>query len=244
MIVSSEAELPVAKPAIPPALTALVAPDVGMERQAKLGGVWFSLIVAMVCALLSASAQSLRVDAREATLKRAEMQGNLQNMSDKQIEDDTRQSERVFVVTKIAGAAVEGPLWLGLSCLGLLALSWFLKGRIVGSAVGPVAAATLLPGAVANLLDAITAFRHSQLPLQGAMLSPRNLNAVLATLGHPLMPPWQKLGNAFDFFSLWTALLMGFGVVWAGQVPVRRALIGTMVAWVLWRLVTNVATGG
>ena len=55
--------------------------------------------------------------------------------------------------------------------------------------------------------------------------------------------PWAKLGNAFDFFSLWGAVLMGYGVASAGEVPLKRAMIGTLCAWLCWRLLTNVAGG-
>jgi hypothetical protein len=38
--------------------------------------------------------------------------------------------------------------------------------------------------------------------------------------------------------------MMAFGVAATGDIPVRRALIGTLVAWVCLRLLTNVAIGG
>jgi hypothetical protein len=58
------------------------------------------------------------------------------------------------------------------------------------------------------------------------------------------MGPWLKLGNALDFFSLWAALMMGYGVAAAGRVPRRTAVVGTVVVWVCYRLLTNVALGG
>jgi hypothetical protein len=245
VIVSNEAELPPAHAkAVPPALLALLAPDTGMERQAKVGGVKLAFLIAFGCALLAGGMQAWRVDARAATLQRLEKQGQLQNMSDRQVADETRNAERVFQVTRIAGAAADAPLQLGLTCLVVLGLGWFLKGRVKGSAVAPVAAATLLPGAIANLLDAVAAFRHSSIPAQGAQLAPRTVSALFAVFEHPLMGPWAKLGNALDFFSLWAALMLAYGVAFAGQIPVKRALIGTMVAWVCLRLLTRVATGG
>jgi hypothetical protein len=244
VIVSTDAELPATGKTAPPALVALIAPDTGMERQAKVGGVKFAFIIAFVCALLAGAAQAWRVDAKESTLRKLEKQGGLQNMSDRQIEDETRTGERVYQVMRVAGAAVEAPLGLALGCLAVLGLGWFLKGRIKGSAVAPVAAATLLPGAIANLLDAVAAFRHSSLPPEPTLLAPRTVSALFEVFGHPLLGPLGKLGNAFDFFSLWAALMLGYGVAFAGQVPVRRALIGTMVAWVCLRLLTKVAAGG
>jgi len=244
VIVTSEAELPAAGRALPPALLALVAPDAGMERQARTGGVKLAFIIAFVCALLAGGAHSLRVDAKDATLQRLEKQGGLQNMSDRQIEDETRTAERIFVVARVARGAFEAPLQLGLTCLAVLGLGWFLKGRVKGSAVAPVAAATLLPGALANLLDAVAALQHAVLPPGPAELSPRSLSGIFAVLGHPLMGPWLKLGNTFDFFSLWAALMLGYGVAHAGQVALKRAMWGTMIGWVCVRLLTQVAMGG
>jgi hypothetical protein len=107
-----------------------------------------------------------------------------------------------------------------------------------------VAAAVLLPGAVANLLDGITALRQASLPAGPVSLAARNVSGVLAAFGHPLSGAALKLGNAFDFFSLWAAVLMAFGVAAAGDVPTRRALIGTLGAWVCLRLVVAVAMAG
>jgi hypothetical protein len=215
-----------------------------MELQAKLGGVRLPLLVAMACALLAGGMQAYRVDGHAVTLQKLEKGGQIQNMSDRQVEDETKSTERIYMVARVAGAAVEAPLQLGLTCLAVLGLSWFLKGRIKGSAVAPVAAATLLPGAVANLLDAVAAFQHASLPPGPSLLAPRSVSALFAVFGHPLMGPWLKLGNVVDFFSLWAALMLAYGIVFAGQLPARRALIGTMVAWLCLRLLTQVATGG
>jgi len=215
-----------------------------MERQAKIGGVKFSFLIALICSLAAGGAEAWRVDAKASTLAKLEQEGSLQTKSERQIEEDTRNAERVYQVTHIGAAAVAAPLDLGLGCLAVLGLGWFLKGRITGKAVAPVAAATLLPGAVANLLDAITALRHSVLPPEPTLLSPRTLSAVLEVLGHPLTGAASKLGGAFDFFSLWSAVLLGFGVAAAAKLPLKRALVGTGVAWICFRLITRVAVGG
>jgi hypothetical protein len=137
---------------------------------------------------------------------------------------------------------VRAPLLLG--ALAIVVLVWFLRGRVKGRGVFPVAAAVLLPGAVANLLDGITALRHESLPARSAVLAPRNVAAVVAAFGHPLSGAALKLGNVVDFFSLWAAVLMAFGVVAVGEVPTRRALIGTLCAWLCYRLVVAVALSG
>jgi hypothetical protein len=158
--------------------------------------------------------------------------------------DEVHSAERVYQVIQIAKGVVGVPLQLGLACLALLVLAWFFRGRVKGSAVVPVAAATLLPGALANLLDAVSAFRHATLPPEGVPLSPRSLSAVLTLFGRPLMEPWSRFGNALDFFSLWAALMMGYGVVAVAKVPKRTAVIGTLLAWTCYQLLTHVATGG
>lgn len=224
-------------------LALLFAPDRAMERQARVGRVVWLFLFAWVCALLLGAALAVRVDARPTTLKKLDSNGQLQSMSDRQIADETRNAERFAQVVSVAKGVVGPPLQLGLGCASILVLTWFLRGRVKGSAVVPVAAATLLPGALANLLDAASAFRHAAIPPDGVPLTPRSLAAVLTLVAHPIPDPWSKLGNALDFFSLWSAMMLGFGVAAAGQMPKKRALIGTLVAWVCYRLLTHVAVG-
>jgi len=108
-----------------------------------------------------------------------------------------------------------------------------------------VAGAVLLPGAIANLLERIHGAaadlaaggsRDARAPAIWARCSPRS--------GTPLSGAALKLASAFDFFSLWAAVMMAFGVAAAGDVPTRRALIGTLCGWVCLRLGAQTAMGG
>ena len=230
---------------VPPAAVALVAPEVGMERVARAGRVRGPLLVALSCALLSAGAGVLRVDAKDSTLRAMEKAGELQSSSDRQVEDNTRSAERIYLVKRVAGALVEPPLQLGLLCVAIFGLSWFLRGRSEGRAVPPVAAAALLPGAIANLLDAGATFQHVAIAPDGPAALPRTLAQFWTQLAaHPAAPSVMKLLSVFDIFSFWTALLVGFGLIAAGHVPQRRALAGTLIAWLCLRLLTQVAAGG
>lgn len=222
----------------------LFAPDRAVDAQARVGRTLGLLLVAWVCSLLLASALAFRVDARSETLRKFDASGELRTMSDRQISDETRKADRLFQVASIAKGVVVPPLLLGLNALALLGLVWFLRGRVKGRAVGPVAAAVMLPGAIADLLDAASAFRHAVITPGDVVLSPRTLGAALALAGHPLSPPWSKLANVPDIFSFWAAVLMAYGVSAVGQVPKRRALIGTVIAWLCYRLLTQVAIGG
>src|SRR5207248_4924284 len=172
--------------------------------------------------------QVARIDSREATLRKLDQGGQLQTMSDRQVEDETRNADRLYQVVTSAKGLFEAPAFLLLGGLGVVVLVWFLRGKVKGRAVFPVAAAVLLPTAVANLLDAFTALRQASLPVGAVVLAPRNIAAIVASLGHALPMPWAKLGNAFDFFSLWGAVLMGYGVASSGEVPLKRAMIGSL----------------
>jgi len=230
---------------VPAAALALVAPDVGMERVARKGRVRGPLLVALACALLSAGAGVLRVDAKDATLQAMDKAGELQTSSDRQVEDNTKSAERVYLVTRFAGALVQPPLQLGLLCVAIFGLAWFLRGRSEGRAVPAVAAAALLPNALANLLEAGATFQHAAIAPDGPPALPRTLADFWTLLaGHPAAAPAMKLLSVFDIFSFWTALLVGFGLVAAGHVPQRRALAGTLIAWLCLRLLTQVAAGG
>lgn len=241
-MVSSESHLK-ASASLPVALFALVAPDAGMERQARSGAAGPALLLAFCCALFSGFAQASRVDARAATLEKLETAGTLKDLSEKQIDDETRGAERLLQVLRVGGGLVEAPLALGLYALSLVVLVWFCGGRLSGSAVLPVAAAALLPGALANLLDGASALRQAALP-PGAQLAPRTLAAAAAALGHPLAGAALKFASGFDFFSLWAAVLLGYGVAAAGGLPARRALLATLAGWVCVQLVIHVALGG
>lgn len=226
------------------ALSLLFASDRAMDLHAKVGRARWFFLVAWLCSLLLGAVLAYRVDARATTLRQLDASGELKNMSDRQIAEATTSAERVAQVSHIAKGVVRVPVQLGMACVAILFLCWFFRGKVKGSAVVPVAAITLAPGAVANLIDAITALRRASIPPDVGSFSPRTLSDALALAGRPLMPPMIKLGNALDFYSLWAAVILAFGIVAVGQVPRRTAVIGTLIAWICVRLLTNVATGG
>jgi hypothetical protein len=229
----------------PAAAIALVAPEIGMERVARTGRVRGPLLIAMMCALLSAGAGILRIDAQDATLRAMDKAGELQTSSDRQVEDSTKSAERIYAVKRVAAALFEPPLQLGLLCVAIFGLAWFFRGRTEGRTVPAVAAAALLPLAVANFLDAIATYQHQAITPDGPPSLPQTLaDFWTAIAAHPAPLPVMKLLSAFDVFSFWSALLVGFGLAAAAQLPRRRALTGTLAAWLCLRLLTHVAMGG
>lgn len=244
LVEKSEAREPLSGSWIGAPFELLFAPDRGMVRQALVGKARWFFLFAWLCSILLGVATAYRVDAHASTLRKLEESGELKDMSDRQIADETKNAERVAQVTSIAKAVAGTPVHLGAACVSILFLAWFFRGRIKGSAVVPCAAPTLLPAALANLVDAVAAYRHPTIPPEGIPLGPRTLSAALEMMGKPLMGPAMKLGSALDFYSLWAAIMVGFGVAAAAQVPRRTAVTGTLVAWICYRLLTNVAVRG
>jgi hypothetical protein len=225
----------------PSPLGVLVAPDRGMERQARVGRARWFFLIAWLCSILLGAAIAYRLDATSSTLKDLDRGGQLATMSDRQVVEAVAKASRIAQVASVGKGIAATPIELGLLSLAVVGLCWFLRGRLSGRAVAPVAAAALVPGAIANLVDAVTALRHVALPAGGAPLAPRTLSAMLTALGHAPAGPWLKLGNAADLFSLWAAILLGFGVAAAGRLPKTRALVGALAGWICLQLVTRVA---
>src|SRR5258708_29145100 len=153
-----------------------------MDRQARVGTARLPFLVAFAGAVLAAFAQAYRVDSREATLKKLEQGGQLQTMSDRQFDDETRNANRLYQVMRIGQGVFEAPVFLGLGSLAVAGLVWFLRGKVKGRPAVPVAAAALLPGAIANLLDAVSAWKHATPPPTAPLLPPRYVSAVPAAI--------------------------------------------------------------
>jgi hypothetical protein len=229
---------------IPAMLVALIAPDLGMERVARSARVAAPLLVAFACSLAFAAAEVARVDAVQATLRELDAQGKLKDLSDQAIADQTTSAERAFAVKRVALAAIRPPLiWAG-SLVGLYVLVWFLRGRSSAGGLRAVAAASLLPHALADLLGAGATWLAARLPIDHAPLVPRTLADLLVARGMEAPFAIQRLAGALDFFSLWAALLLGFGLGPAAQLPRGRALGAVLLSWLLFRLLTRVALAG
>jgi hypothetical protein len=229
---------------IPALLVALVAPDLGMERVARSSRVAAPLLLALACSLAFGAAEVARVDAVQATLRELDAQGKLKDLSDQAIADQTTAAERAFAVKRVALAAIRPPLlWAG-SLAGLYLLVWFLRGRSSGGGMRAVAAASLLPHAIADLLGAGATWLAARLPIDHAPLVPRTLADLLVARGIEAPFALQRLAGALDFFSLWAALLLGFGLGPAARLSRGRALGAVLLTWLLFRLLTRVAFPG
>ena len=229
---------------LPLPLEATLLPDAGMPRAARMSRARGPLLFALICSLAWGVALAAQVDARDVTLRELDMQGKLPTLSDRQIEEAQRTSERGFMVKKLAIAAVEPPLMLLASALGLFALSWLLRGRSQAGQVFTVSAWALVPAALGDLVEAAATLLRGSISPEAGPITPRTFAALAEALGHAASGPAAKLLGAIDVFDLWGVVLLGFGFAAAAQLPTRRALTGTLIAWVCYRLLRFVAIGG
>jgi hypothetical protein len=241
---TTEAQMEGARMRLPLAAEALLLPDSGMRRAAKMGRVRWALAFVTACSLALGVAQSLNVDARESTLRELDQQGKLATMSDRQIDDAQKQSERSFIAKRSAQRVVFPPLGILFTGLGLFALSWFLRGRSEAGQIFVVAAYSKIPSAFAYLLEMSATLLRGRLSPDSPPLLPSNFGDIATAFGLHLAGPLAKVLGAFDVFDLWGAVLVGFGLAAAAQLPTRRALTGTLIAWVCYRLVRFVVLGG
>ena len=238
------AEAGAAPQRMPLAVAALFLPDAGMPRVARIGRVRYALLFAMVCSIGLGVAQASRVDARASTLQQLEMQGKLPSMSDRQIEEAQKATERVYMVKKIGLGVVEAPFLMLLGAVGLFVMTWFLRGRAKGSEILTIATYGLLPGAIANAFEAGSSLLAPLVKPDAPGFVPRTLAALATAFGQNVSGPAAKVLGAIDVFDLWGAAMVAFGLATAANLPVRRAVIGTLVGWLCYRLVRFVAIGG
>src|SRR5690349_15302671 len=94
------------KERVPSPFALLFAPDRGMERQARIGRTIYLLGFAWLSSILLGVALAMRVDAQSSTLRKLEMSGGLQSMSDRQLADEIHSAERISQVASIAKGAL------------------------------------------------------------------------------------------------------------------------------------------
>jgi hypothetical protein len=96
-----------------------------------------------------------------------------------------------------------------------------------------------LPLAVRSLIEAAAAFRQES-------VLPQHLGKLVEAgwpfdLQHPLA---VRLLTGIDLFTLWSFVLLGFGLAAAASIRRRRAFIALAVATTVYLLITQVILGG
>lgn len=229
---------------------AILVPDrrVGVEVAAARYG-WPFLAVVLAAAL-AALAIGARLDlgpeviaenagARPVAVTSAEQAPGVEVKTDREIAEETAQRTAVKRVMLGLDAGLETPIRVL-----FLALAIFLLGRYVGGApTGPraLAAAALvsLPGAIRSLVTALAAWHQPSLGSKdvGELLAAARLPV---PAGHPGLE--RLLGNV-DVFTCWSAVILGFALAAAADLPRTKAFVAAAVGFVLYLLVTGLIMG-
>ncbi len=222
----------------------LFAPDRGMERHARVGRALRFFLFAWLCSILVGAATAYRVDARSSTLRKLEMSGQLQTMSDRQVADETHNAERVAEVASVAKGVVGAPLQLG-SASSCAAGAHLVSARACQGECGG-----------ARRRDHPPSGRPRQPPRRRLCLSPRGAAARRRT---------ARATNVGGYFTILRPSIDGplaqaeqccrlLLAVGGGDDGLRRGrgranteaarAPGTLIAWICYQLLTRVAMNG
>lgn len=181
------------------------------------------LILALFTAL-SGVAVAMKVDASRLVLPKMEMTGELAKATEREVEEEIQQAQRVAIVSSVAKGVFVTPLWVLLLAVALKVTAWLLGRKATFIACFTAAALSLLPVALFHGIELVSALRQDTLsPKMAELLVPSSLAAFKA--GGP--PKLERVFRAIDIINLWSALLLGLGFSAATKwSPWKGALLG------------------
>ncbi|MEW5737662.1 MAG: YIP1 family protein [Myxococcota bacterium] len=183
-----------------------------------------AVLVLALCTALSGVAVALKVDASRTVIPKMEMSGELAKATEREVEEEIEQAQRVAIVSSVAKGVFVTPLMVLLIAVALKFTSWLLGKKALFVACFTAAALALLPVAVFHAVEFFAALRQDT-------LSPRMAEALVPTSVAQLKgdgpPKLQRVLGTLDVVNLWSALLLGLGFAAATKgKPWRGALVG------------------
>jgi hypothetical protein len=231
-------------------LAAILFPGRRVGVEVAAGRYGWPFLYVVVAAALAAVAIGARLDlepevlaenarARPAVVTGVDQGPGVEIKTDREIAEDTAQRTAVKRVMLGLGAGLGTPARV----LGL-ALALFLLGRYVGGTPTmprSLAAAALvaLPGALRSLVTALAAWHQPS-------IGTRDIDALLASARVPVPaghPGLERLLGGVDVFTLWSAVILGFALAAAAELPRTKAFVAAAVGFVLYLLVTGLIMG-
>ncbi len=177
---------------------------------------WPVLLLSVATAF-SGACFALRWNAAPTIIQGLEASGQLKGMPEADLADQIQQAQRLKLVTSIAGGLVLPSLMVLGIALVLLLLAWLLGKKGTFNSFFTAAAVGTLPLTLSRLLYGLVALVQPSLSESRAQTL---LPSSLASVFHAQSPKLMRLLTSLDFFSLWSALLMGVG--FATVVGLRR----------------------
>ena len=219
---------------------ALVDPVDGVAAAVE-GRRWALPMVALaLCASLAGAAGALRWDPTSTVVSEMAEKGELARASEREVQDGIQQAGRIRLVAGISGG-VTTPLTLLFIAVALKLAAWLLGAKAPFGKCFTAAAVAMLPIALYHLLFAVVAFHQLGVTLaQAKTLVPSSLLA----LSPDAAPKLARFLGAVDFFSLWSAALLGLGFAQAAEMKKGRALVVGFVLYAMYAAVFLVALPG
>lgn len=185
-----------------------------------------ALLLLSVFTALSGVALALKVDASRTVIPKMQMTGELAKATEREVEEQIEQAERVGIVSSVAKGVFVAPLWVLLIAVALKLTAWLLGKKATFVACFTAAALSLLPVALLHAIELVAALRQASLsPKMAEVLVPTSLAALKG--GGP--PKLQRVFGALDVVNLWSALLLGLGFAAATRWKAwKGALLGVV----------------
>ena len=201
---------------------------------------WVLPVVLLALALAaSGAAIALRTDASRGVISKLSESGELSKKSEREISEAVEQAQRVALVAGV-GRGVLVPMGVGLLAIALRIVAWLLGRETSMGACFSAAAVAMLPIALFHLILGAAAWSQAVVtPTLVPSLVPSTLSALITK-----SPPISRVLDAFDFFNVWSAVLLGLGFGVATKLRAPLAVALGLFLYVLFAAVVIVAIPG
>lgn len=223
-------------------LMALLLPDRGMPSAVfrERGGA--ALLVVILCAGLSAFVLGSRIDTTSTVLQgetmRMQMQGpGAEARSDRELQEEIDKSRSMAQVTM--GLVAGG--WVPLQVL-LMTLGWYLVGRFVGGR--PTMVRTFAAVTHASLPFAVKSLAVAAMASTRTVMTPGDIEKLASFSNVTLLAGPLARFATVDLFTVWSMVLVGFGLAAAASISRRKAFMTVTIVYVLTLLIAGAMAGG
>lgn len=200
-----------------------------------------ALLWLMMTSAAAGAAFADRLDAAKEVLPKLAEKGELAKASEREIAEEIEQTQRIALVLGVARATFGLPLAVLAIAVALKILAWLLGRKSAFGELFTAASIAMLPVALFHALETIIALRQDVIaPAQAGQLMISSLQPLFA----PGRPGVGRVLGAIDFFSLWSAGLLGLGFAAATRLPAGRGVLLGLLLYLLYAAAVLVGLAG